>query len=236
MARLAAAVVAEAVASGVGAAVALGQQGGGRGTVSELGGRAGGGGGGDGGVQAGTTAMETAAVAVAGATEEEAGAGGLAGGADDVGAHEGTEALGAVAAAKDFNSSRELAALAHEVRPNAGHTGDSIRYQAPGSRAVHLASEAECNICEQCECECAAELHFDPSDEGWYCEECFVEEDSISYSIPIFHFVFHSIFPFTNSRFHGPPLPTSHVRSMSPPTCTTYVVQWGGPGGWFQRT
>ena len=93
-----------------------------------------------------------------------------------VGAHEGTEALGAVAAAKDFNSSRELAALAHEVRPNAGHTGDSIRYQAPGSRAVHLASEAECNICEQCECECAAELHFDPSDEGWYCEECFVEE------------------------------------------------------------
>ena len=115
-------------------------------------------------------------VAAAGATEEEAGAGGLAGGADDVGAHEGTEALGAVAAAKDFNSSRELAALAHEVRPNAGHTGDSIRCQAPGSRAVHLASEAECNICEQCECECAAELHFDPSDEGWYCEECFVEE------------------------------------------------------------
>ena len=156
--------------------MALGQQGGGRGTVSELGGRAGGGGGGDGGVQAGTTAMETAAVAVAGATEEEAGAGGLAGGADDVGAHEGTEALGAVAAAKDISSSRELAALAHEVRPNAGHTGDSIRYQAPGSRAVHLASEAECNICEQCECECAAELHFDPSDEGWYCEECFVEE------------------------------------------------------------
>ena len=39
-----------------------------------------------------------------------------------------------------------------------------------------MASEAECNICEQCECECAAELHFDPSDEGWYCEECFVEE------------------------------------------------------------
>ena len=32
------------------------------------------------------------------------------------------------------------------------------------------------HICEQCECECAAELHFDPSDEGWYCEECFVEE------------------------------------------------------------
>ena len=26
------------------------------------------------------------------------------------------------------------------------------------------------------------------------------------------------------------PLPTSsQVRSMSPPTCTTYVVQWGGP-------
>ena len=45
------------------------------------------------------------------------------------------------------------------------------------------------------------------------------------FPIPFFHFPFS----FPAVRFHGPPPSTSQVRSMSPPTCTTYVVQWGGP-------
>ena len=44
-------------------------------------------------------------------------------------------------------------------------------------------------------------------------------------SVPFFHFPFS----LPAVRFHGPPPSTSQVRSMSPPTCTTYVVPWGGP-------
>ena len=46
------------------------------------------------------------------------------------------------------------------------------------------------------------------------------------FPIPFSHFPFS----FPAVRFHGPPPSTSQVRSMSPPTCTTYVVQWGSPG------
>ena len=92
-----------------------------------------------------------------------------------------------------------------------------------------MASEAECNICEQCECECAAELHFDPSDEGWYCEECFVEEYGSAWRdfVGVLPAVAAGVVPGIFALDGGQGFRRRHARGLAPiqdpPGCSTSV-------------
>ena len=75
-------------------------------------------------------AAEASAKAGAGAKAKDAGAGGAAGGTDEGMTQEGTEALGAVAAAK---LKHNIAAPTQDGRPNASHMGGSNRGRAAGA-------------------------------------------------------------------------------------------------------